>query len=87
MEDLRVVRPDEVKRLMLGVKIAEGPDGITARFLKGIPLEVTVYLLSTVLWCGEYPEQCLASRTVLLSKNSLSNEREISVPSVSPQFW
>lgn len=48
-----------------------GPDGLTARFLRKVPIEVLVRVLNVILWCGRAPSYLLESITTLIPKKAV----------------
>lgn len=47
---------------------AVGPDGLSVRLLRSMPVDALVRIFNIILWCGELPEHLCASRTVLIPK-------------------
>lgn len=63
-----------------------GPDGITVRLYKSVPVEIITRILNLILWCGKLPELITSARTVFLAKKNDSTEpgdfRPLTIPSV-----
>lgn len=47
-----------------------GPDGLSARLLKKVPLNIITRILNILMWCGKAPEFLLESFTTLIPKKS-----------------
>lgn len=80
------ILPEEVKEACPEMSTAPGPDGLTARQLKAVPLEILTRILNLFVLCGRLPEYLLESRTVLIPKKNTAKEpgdfRPITVSSV-----
>lgn len=80
------IQESEIKKAMPNNSTAPGPDGISVRLAKKIPMEVLVRMLNIVLWCGKMPKKLLESVTTLIPKKSEAGSpadfRPISVASV-----
>ncbi|CAL7940835.1 unnamed protein product [Xylocopa violacea] len=76
----------EVKKSFPELTTSPGPDGLTARQLKTIPLGILTRIFNLFLLCGRLPKHLLESRTTLIPKKSEASEpghfRPISVASV-----
>ncbi|CAL7932861.1 unnamed protein product, partial [Xylocopa violacea] len=62
------VTQDEIKKALPMATTAAGPDGLSPRLLKSVPLEVLTVVCNIILWCGKLPSHLLESRTILLPK-------------------
>ena len=80
------ISEDEVKKAFPENTTAPGPDGVTARLLKAVPLCILVRIFNILLICGRLPERLLGSRTTLIPKKDDATEpgdfRPITVSSV-----
>lgn len=76
----------ELKRARPTLSSAPGPDGVTARKLRTIPLRILLRIYNIILWCGKAPRYLLKSRTTMIPKKEQAYEsgdfRPISVYSV-----
>lgn len=62
------IAPQEIAKAFPANSTAPGPDGILARDLKKIPLEILSRIFNTFLLIGKTPEDLLESRTALIPK-------------------
>jgi hypothetical protein len=58
----------EVKRCLPEINTAPGPDGISARLFRSVPLQILHRIFNIFLTIRKIPETLLASRTVLIPK-------------------
>lgn len=64
----RPVTVEDVKNNLPKVSTASGPDGLTARELRGMPLNHLALILNLFLWSGAVPEVYTLSRTTMIPK-------------------
>ena len=80
------VKPLEVKCAFPPLRTAKGPDGLTTRQVKCVPLKLLARIFSLIMWTEAAPEHLLRSRTVLIPKKKEASEpgefRPITVSSV-----
>ena len=82
------VRSNQKRSEQLGPSLAvsPGPDGLTARQFRAIPLGIIVRIFNLILWCENLPKHLAISRTIFIPKKSqasLPGEfRPISISSV-----
>lgn len=80
------ITPREIKRALPSNTTSAGPDGLSARSLRAVPLGVLERILNLILWCGKAPAHLLRSATVLIPKKSNahlpSDFRPITISSV-----
>lgn len=62
------IYPDEVKAAFPANSTCPGPDGLTIRQLKAIPLGVITRVFNIFLLCGKVPTHLLKSKTTLIPK-------------------
>lgn len=60
---------DEIVNCFPPRNTAPGPDGMNARILRSIPLQILIRILNIFMICGKVPEQLLKSKTILIPKN------------------
>lgn len=76
----------EIKNAMPSTPTSAGPDGMSARFVKKIPLEVLARIFNVMMWCGKAPTRLLESITTLIPKkpgaSTPADFRPITVSSV-----
>lgn len=60
----------EIRRSMPPSTTSAGPDGLSARSLKKIPLGILCRIFNIILWCGKAPLHVLESITTLIPKKS-----------------
>lgn len=76
----------EIQKALPACTTSAGPDGLTARFLRRVPMEILERILNLVLWCGRAPSHLLESVTTLIPKKANaqapSDFRPITVSSV-----
>lgn len=80
------IRPNEIKEAVPELSSAPGPDGLTARQLRAVPLGILTRILNLFLMCGKLPKHLLESKTVMIPKKDGASEpgefRPITVSSV-----
>lgn len=80
------IEEKEVKRFTPMGSSAPGPDGITPRKYRALPVELTTRLINLIMWCGQLPEQTAVARTTFIPKKDISvapeDFRPITIPSV-----
>lgn len=80
------ISAEEIKKALPANTTSAGPDGLTARSLRAVPLDVLMRILNIILWCGNAPTYLLESVTTLIPKksnaHSPSDFRPITVSSV-----
>lgn len=59
---------EEVKKAFPETSTSPGPDGITSRQLRAVPLDILTRIFNIVLICGRLPERLFKSRTTLIPK-------------------
>ena len=75
MDELwRPVSALEIRRAYPERNTAPGPDGMTARMLRSIPLPVLVRIFNIILVCGALPRCLTESRTTLIPKKKGATE-------------
>lgn len=76
----------EIRKSLPANTTSSGPDGLTARSLKRIPLDILCKIFNIILWCGKAPTYLLESITLLIPKKSKARTpgdfRPITVSSV-----
>ena len=60
----------EIKNALPAGTTSSGPDGLAARFLRKIPIEVLLRIFNIILWCEKAPTYLLESFTTLIPKKS-----------------
>ncbi|KAI4473803.1 hypothetical protein M0804_015157, partial [Polistes exclamans] len=77
---------DEVSRAFPGMGSSTGPDLITVRQLRAVPVSILCRVMNIFMACARIPEWLLESRTVFIPKKDNANEpgdfRPITVSSV-----
>lgn len=80
------ITPIEVKRSWPPNTTSSGPDGLSARLLRKVPMDVLVRILNLILWCGKAPTYLLELLTIMIPKKKKaslpSDFRPITVSSV-----
>ncbi|KAK2577952.1 hypothetical protein KPH14_000751 [Odynerus spinipes] len=80
------IDPAEIKESLPEAATAPGPDGLTARQLRAVPLNILRRILNLFLLSGRLPKHLLESRTTLIPKKDGASEpgdfRPITVSSV-----
>ncbi|CAL7932983.1 unnamed protein product, partial [Xylocopa violacea] len=64
------VTEKEIRSSFPRATTASGPDGITARLLRKIPIWVIERVLNIIMWCGKLPKHLRESTTTLIPKKS-----------------
>lgn len=76
----------EIKNALPASTTSAGPDGLAARFLRKILVEVLLRIFNIIMWCEKAPTYLLESFTTLIPKKSNAHEpsdfRPITVSSV-----
>lgn len=76
----------EIKNALPASTTSAGPDGLAARFLRKVPVEVLMRIFNIILWCEKAPTYLLESFTSLIPKKSNARDpsdfRPITVSSV-----
>lgn len=76
----------EIRKAFPANTTSAGPDGLTARALRKVPLEILVRVFNIIMWCGKAPTHLLESITSLIPKKSNAHQpgdfRPITVSSV-----
>ena len=84
------IKPEEIQAARPFLVISPGPDDLTARQFRAIPLGIIVRIFNLILWCENLPKHLAISRTISISKKSqasLPGEfRPISISSVFAVF-
>lgn len=60
----------EIKKSLPASTTSAGPDGLSARSLRKIPLDILCRIFNIILWCGKAPVYLLESITKLIPKKS-----------------
>lgn len=68
------ITQEEIKAARPSMAVAPGPDGITSRQLRQIPLAILVRVLNLFLWCEKVPRFLTRARTVFIPKKPGSME-------------
>ena len=80
------IKPEEIRAARPSLADSPGPDSLTARQFRAIPLRIIVLIFNLILWCENLPKYLAISRTIFIpkiSQASLPREfRSISVSSV-----
>ncbi|KAK2575343.1 hypothetical protein KPH14_012766 [Odynerus spinipes] len=66
------ILPEEIKPCLPRVKSAAGPDGVTPRLLRSVPMDILSRLYCILMICSNVPEYLLKSRTIFIPKKSNS---------------
>lgn len=87
LEELwKPVEDDEVRRAFPGLGSSTGPDLITVRQLRAVPVSILKRIFCIFMLCGRVPEWLLESRTVFIPKKDNATDpadfRPITVSSV-----
>lgn len=61
---------NETRKALPANTTSAGPDGLTARLFKKVPLNITTRILNILMWCSKAPEFLLESFTTLIPKKS-----------------
>lgn len=81
----RPISTTEIKFGRLSLITAAGPDGVSARLLRSIPVGILCRLFNLLMWSG-LPEDLLLSKTIFLPKKAQAETpedfRPITIPSV-----
>ena len=64
----RPIEPAEIKAAFAEMTTAPGPDGLSARQLRAVPMNVLTGVMNLLLLCGRLPRRLLESRTTLIPK-------------------
>lgn len=76
----------EIRKALPASTTSAGPDGLSAKSLRKVPVEVLERVLNLILWCGKAPTHLVESVTTLIPKKSNahlpSDFRPITVSSV-----
>lgn len=82
----RPIGTDEIEKALPEMTTAHGPDMVTARQLRAVPLAILARIFNIFMICGKIPQWLLSSRTVLIPKKDNATEpgeyRPITVSSV-----
>lgn len=62
------ITPDEIKKSMPANTTSAGPDGLTARTLKGVPAGILCRIFNLFMYCRRAPSYLLESLTTLIPK-------------------
>lgn len=86
-EDLwKPITPDEIARCYLRNGSAPGPDGVSPRLFRSIPVEIILKIFNLFLFLGKTPAILLQARTTFIAKKTGAQEpgdfRPITVTSV-----
>ena len=80
------ITSDEIKKAFPDWKTSPGPDGMTTRQLRAVPLEIITRIFNLFLLCGRLPQHLLKAKTTLIPKkdgaHDPSHYRPITVASV-----
>jgi len=64
------VSAQEIRKTLPASTTSSGPDGLSARLLRRIPLGILVRILNIIIWCGKAPTYLLESVTSLIPKKA-----------------
>ncbi|CAK9796554.1 Retrovirus-related Pol polyprotein from type-2 retrotransposable element R2DM [Anthophora plagiata] len=82
----RPVRPNEIEKAFPEVSTSPGPEGLTARQVRAMPLNILARIFNLFMVCGKTPEHLMESQTVLIPKKDEASEpgefRPITVSSI-----
>lgn len=59
---------DEIRSAMPSLTTSPGPDGITSRQVRAIPLDILSRVFNLMMWCGKVPRQLRVAQTIFLAK-------------------
>ncbi|CAL7932763.1 unnamed protein product, partial [Xylocopa violacea] len=62
------IEPEEVKRAFPETTTSPGPDSVTARQFRAVPLGIITRIFNIFMICGKIPEWLLESKTTLIPK-------------------
>lgn len=72
----RPIEPDEVRASFPNINTCPGPDGLTARQLKAVPLSILTRIFNLFMVSGKLPEHLLKGRTTLIPKKDEAQHPE-----------
>lgn len=77
---------DDLMKNPLDRETSAGPDGVSARQLRSMPIILQAIIINLVLWCGMLPLQWRTARTIFIPKTTAATAptdfRPITIPSV-----
>lgn len=80
------IREEEIEKAKPTLRTSPGPDGISAREIRAIPIEILVRIFNLILWTGRIPEHLRTAKTIFIPKTSgvlePENVRPITISSI-----
>ncbi|KAL7294948.1 hypothetical protein TKK_0011659 [Trichogramma kaykai] len=64
------ITPNEIRAARPSLSVSPGPDGLTSRQLRAIPLDILVRIFNLILLCERLPRDFTLARTIFIPKKS-----------------